>query len=291
MIKRVLKKFTKRNRFDDEISKIIEQNREESSDKPLTDLEKELLSSAMRFHDLQADEVCVPNSELAYVDITDDFDTIIAKFRETRFNKLLVVNENIDSLIGVVSLSDMIDFIDDRENFALKHIIKHCTFVPENLNLPKVISQMKNNRHQIAVVVDEYGGTSGVITVKDILSEFVGEMDEQEHELAELIKPIKKNSYLVDPRLEMDVLLEKLPSFEYCVKEENDDFETVAGLIYELVKRIPEVGEEIEISERWTIKILDVDPRKINKVELIYKPEEIQGVEDDQAPQLEEQSS
>ncbi|PPR08671.1 MAG: Hemolysin C [Proteobacteria bacterium] len=261
--------FTKRNKADEDLSKILEENREDSSDKPLTEQEKELLSSAVRFHDLQADEVCVPNSELAYVDIKDDFDTIIEKFKETRFNKLLVVNENIDSLIGVVSLSDMLDYIDNKDNFALKHIIKHCTFVPENLNLPKVISQMKNNRHQIAVVVDEYGGTSGVITVKDILSEFVGDMDEEEDELNDLIKPIKKNSYLVDPRLEIDILEEKVPSFSYSVKEEEDDFETLAGLIFQLVRRIPEVGEEIEVSDKWKIKILDVDPRKINKVELI----------------------
>lgn len=266
---KLFKLFGKKNQVDEDISKIIEENREDSSNSPLTEQEKELLSSAIRFHDLQADEVCVPNSELAYVDIKDSFDTIIAKFKETRFNKLLVVNDNIDSLIGVVSLSDMIDFIDDKENFALKHIIKHCTFVPENLNLPKVISQMKNNRHQIAVVVDEYGGTSGVITVKDILSEFVGEMDEEENELSDLIKPIKKNSYLVDPRLEIDDLKDKIPSFTYKVKQEDDDFETVAGLIFQLIKRIPDAGEEIIISENWTIKVLDVDPRKINKIELI----------------------
>ena len=266
---RLFEVFAKKNKFDEDLSKIIEENREDSNETPLTEQEKELLSSAMRFHDLQADEVCVPNSELAYVDIKDDFDTIIEKFNETRFNKLLVVNDNIDSLIGVVSLSDMLDFINNKEEFALKHIIKHCTFVPENLNLPKVISQMKNNRHQIAVVVDEYGGTSGVITVKDILSEFVGEIDEEDDELQDLLKPIKKDSYLVDPRLEIDILKEKVPSFSYSVKEDEDDFETVAGLIYQLVKKIPEVGEEIVISDKWKIKILDVDPRKINKVELI----------------------
>jgi len=266
---RLFDAFTKKNKFDEDLSKIIEENREDSNETPLTEQEKELLSSAMRFHDLQADEVCVPNSELAYVDIKDDFDTIIEKFNETRFNKLLVVNDNIDSLIGVVGLSDMLDFINNKEEFALKHIIKHCTFVPENLNLPKVISQMKNNKHQIAVVVDEYGGTSGVITVKDILSEFVGEIDEEDDELQDLLKPIRKDSYLIDPRLEIDILKEKVPSFSYSVKEEEDDFETVAGLIYQLVKKIPEVGTEIFISDKWKIKILDVDPRKINKVELI----------------------
>ncbi|HAG52376.1 MAG TPA: hypothetical protein DCL21_01150 [Alphaproteobacteria bacterium] len=266
---RLFEAFSKRNKFDEDLSKIIEENREDSNETPLTDQEKELLSSAMRFHDLQADEVCVPNSELAYVDIKDDFDTIIEKFKETRFNKLLVVSDNIDSLIGVVGLSDMLDYIHNKEEFALKHIIKHCTFVPENLNLPKVISQMKNNRHQIAVVVDEYGGTSGVITVKDILSEFVGDIEEEDDELQDLLKPIKKDSYLVDPRLEIDILTEKVPSFSYSVKEDEDDFETVAGLIYQLVKKIPEVGEEIIISDKWKIKILDVDPRKINKVELI----------------------
>jgi len=266
---RLFDAFTKKNKFDEDLSKIIEENREDSNETPLTEQEKELLSSAMRFHDLQADEVCVPNSELAYVDIKDDFDTIIEKFNETRFNKLLVVNDNIDSLIGVVGLSDMLDFINNKEEFAFKHIIKHCTFVPENLNLPKVISQMKNNKHQIAVVVDEYGGTSGVITVKDILSEFVGEIDEEDDELQDLLKPIRKDSYLIDPRLEIDILKEKVPSFSYSVKEEEDDFETVAGLIYQLVKKIPEVGTEIFISDKWKIKILDVDPRKINKVELI----------------------
>lgn len=265
---KLFNRLKKRNKFGDDLSKIIEENREESGDKPLTEQEKELLMSAMRFHDLQADEVCVPNSELAYVDIKDDFDTIIAKFKETRFNKLLVVNDNIDSLIGVVSISDMLDFIDNKEGFALKHIIKHCTFVPESLNLPKVIKQMKYNRHQIAVVVDEYGGTSGVITVKDILSEFVGDIDEEDDELQDLIKPIKKNSYLVDPRLEIDVLKDKVKTFDYEVGED-DDFETVSGLIFQIVKKIPDAGDEIIISKNWKVKILDVDPRRINKIELI----------------------
>lgn len=277
----LFKKFSKRNKIDEDLSRIIEENRDESSDKPLTDQEKELLKSAMRFHDLQADEVCVPNSELAYVDITDDFNTIIAKFKETRFNKLLVVNENIDSLIGVVNLSDMLDFIDNKEEFALKHIIRRCTFVPESLNLPKVIMQMKHNRHQIAVVVDEYGGTSGVITVKDILSEFVGSIEEEDDGLQDLIKPIKKNSYLIDPRLEIDVLKEKVKDFSYNLSNEEDDFETVAGLIFQIIKKIPDAGDEVEISANWKAKILDVDPRRINKIELINLAKEKEEQKDE----------
>jgi putative hemolysin len=271
--------FTKKNSIENDFSRIIGENREDSTSYSLTEQEKELLSAAIRFNDLQADEVCVPNSELAYVDIKDDFDTIIKKFKETRFNKLLVVNDHIDSLIGAVSISDMIDYIDDKESFSLKAIIKHCTFVPESLNLPKVIKQMKHNKHQIAVVVDEYGGTSGVITVKDILSEFVGDIEEEDDEIKDFLKPIKKNSYLVDPRLEIDILQEKVPGFCYDIEDKSNDFETVAGLIFEIVKKIPAAGDVIMISENWKIKILDVDPRKINKVELIKiikkSPEEV----------------
>lgn len=283
------KRLKRKNKIaDDDLSRIIEETREESSDKPLTEQEKELLTSAIRFHDLQADAVCVPNSELAYVDITDNFDTIIAKFKDTRFNKLLVVNGNIDSLIGVVSLSDVIDYIDDRANFKLADVVKHCTFVPESLNLPKVIKQMKYNRHQIAVVVDEYGGTSGVITVRDILSEFVGDIEEEDDELKDFIKPIKKNSYLIDPRLEMDVLQEKIPGFEYSLDNDDDHFETVAGLILQIVKRIPEVGDEIEVSENWKIKILDVDPRRINKIELVNLAKEKESEETEEVEENEE---
>lgn len=266
----MLKKlFRKRNEIGADIVKIIEQSREEENS-PLTEQEKSLLASAMQFHDLVAQEVCVPTSDLEYVDITDDLETVLTKFKESRFHHLLVIKENIDALIGVINVNDILEYIDKKEEFSLKNIVSECTFVPENLTLPKVVKQMQNDYHQIAVVVDEFGGTAGIITLKDILAEFVGDIEAEATEDDKLIKQIKENTYSVDPRVEIEQLEQEISFFEYEISEEKDNFETLSGLILGLSKKIPSAGEQYQLSESWKVKILDADPRKINLVELIY---------------------
>lgn len=269
-------KILKRNlQAEEDLSKIIEENREEPATSPLNDKEKEILSSAMQFYNTEAKEACIPASELAYIDMAASFDEVIDKFKKTKFNKVLVVNSSIDSVLGSISLMDVLEFIDHPKDFDTHKVIKDCTFVPESLNLPKVVSQMQYNKHSLAVVVDEYGGTSGIITIKDILSEFVGDIDESDStdHKDSLIKKISQSKYQINPRVEIDQLLEIVPNFEYDLQGEEKDFETVSGLILQLAKKIPSVGEEIELSSNWKVKIIEVDPRKIKKVELEYVEE------------------
>ncbi|MCP4354257.1 MAG: CBS domain-containing protein [Proteobacteria bacterium] len=271
MFKFIISKIlSKKDKANEDLSKIIEENREESADIPLTEKEKEILSASMKFYNTEAEEVSVPTPEIVYADVSDDFKTVIEKFKQSKRNKILVVNGSIDSVLGIVSLIDVLNFVEDTENFKLKNLVKECSFVPETLTLPKVVTNMRSHRNSIAVVVDEYGGTSGVVTVKDIVSELVGDIDEEnETDIQEgLIKKISENTYELDPRLEIDELLEFLPNFSYDLKGEEEDFETVSGLILQLAKKIPDTAEEFDVSDSWKVKIIDVNHRKINKVEL-----------------------
>lgn len=266
----MFKFLQKKTNVDEDLSQLIKESREDCESIALDDKEKELLSSAMRFYNTEAHAACVPTSDLVFVDVNDDFQTVLTKFMETKFNKILVVNNSIDSVLGFLNLVDLLEFVDKRKEFVLKEIVRECTFVPESLYLPKVISQMQHNRHSLAVVVDEYGGTSGIITIKDILAEFVGEIEEADEEFAyeELMVKLSDNIYHLDPRLELDDLKESIPEFYYDLHGEEQDFETFAGLLLQLAKRIPSKGDEIVLSDEWKAIVLDVDPRKINKVEL-----------------------
>jgi CBS domain containing-hemolysin-like protein len=192
------------------------------------------------------------------VEINEDIKELQKRFVETGFSKILVYKDNIDNIIGYVHVSQMF-----KKPKILKNIISPISIVPESMSANVLLKQFTDENKSIALVVDEFGGTAGIITLEDILEEIFGEIDD-EHDVSEHIEvKISDREYKFSGRLEIDYINEKynlnLP--------ESENYETLAGMILYFFEAIPKVNDEIEI-ESFKIKILEATNSKIDLVKI-----------------------
>jgi len=220
--------------------------------------EVKLLKNAIDFSKIKIRECIVPRTDIVAVEINEEIKELQKKFVETGFSKILVYKDNIDNIIGYVHVSQMF-----KKPKLLKNIISPISIVPESMSANVLLKQFTDENKSIALVVDEFGGTAGIITLEDILEEIFGEIDD-EHDIAEHVEiKINEREYKFSGRLEIDYINEKynlnLP--------ESENYETVAGMILYFFEAIPKVNDEIEI-ESFRIKILEATNSKIDLVKI-----------------------
>ncbi len=220
--------------------------------------EIKFFKNALDFSNIKVRECVVPRPELEAIDINDSLNDLKQKFIDTGFSKILVYRENIDNIIGYVHVSSM--FKNPRK---LQNILNQISIVPESMPANKLLEIFTNEHKSIVLVVDEFGGTSGIATLEDVLEEIFGEIDD-EHDVSDLIElQTAENIFQFSGRFEIDYLNDKysmdLPIY--------DDYETLAGLILHLTESIPPIGEIFEI-EGFEFKILKASKSKIELVEI-----------------------
>jgi CBS domain containing-hemolysin-like protein len=225
--------------------------------------EVKLLKNAMDFSSIKIRECTIPRTDLQAVDIDDNMDLLRQKFIDSGHSKILVFKEHIDNIIGYVHVSELF-----KHPKKLRNIVNPISIVPETMTANKLLEIFTKEHRSIALVVDEFGGTAGIVTFEDILEEIFGEIDD-EHDVSDLIeKQIDKNKFHFSGRFEIDYLNEKyqleLPA--------SDEYETLAGMILSFNKSIPKTGDEIKIVP-FVIRILDATSSKIELVELIKEAE------------------
>ena len=223
------------------------------------DSEIQIFQNALDFSDVKAREVMIPRTEIIAVDVYTKPKELAKLFSETGLSKILVYKENIDNILGYVHSFELF-----KKPKNLKKILIPVVFVPETMLAKDVLNILTKKRKSIAVVIDEYGGTSGILTVEDIIEEIFGEI-EDEHDTPQLTeKVIKDGHYIFSARIEVDYLNEK-----YNLQlPENEAYETLAGLIVSATENIPEPKEQITINN-YIFKILEVSNTKIELVEII----------------------
>ena len=223
--------------------------------------EIQMFQNAIDFRNVKLRECMIPRTEIISLNENESIDVLKQNFIDTGHSKILIYKESIDDIIGYTHSYDMF-----KNPSSIKSILKSVIIVPETMLANKVLSMMIQQHKSIAVVVDEFGGTSGMITMEDIIEEIFGEI-EDEYDVEELIeKQIKNNEYIFSVRLEIDYLNEKyklnLP--------ESDDYETLAGLILHHHENIPENGEQI-IIEHFIFNILLASQTRIEQIHLKIK--------------------
>jgi CBS domain containing-hemolysin-like protein len=218
--------------------------------------EMQMIQNVREFHSTKVRECMVPRNEIIAVDDTTSIDELHALFIGTQHSKIPVYKESIDNLTGYVHLYDLFGKPSD-----IKSVIRPVIIVPETIAASNVLDMMINQRKSVAVVVDEFGGTAGMVTVEDLIEEIFGEI-EDEFDVDELL--IKQNSeteFILAGRLEIDLLNQ-----EYSLNlPQSDEYETLAGLILNHHQSIPEIREQIEI-DRFTFTILEASGSRIDKV-------------------------
>jgi CBS domain containing-hemolysin-like protein len=227
------------------------------------DSEIQIFQKALDFSDVSSREVMIPRTEVIGVNIGTAPKGLRELFTETGLSKILVYNDNLDDILGYVHSFELF-----KKPKTIKEVLIPVVFVPETILIKDVLNVLTRKRKSIAVVIDEYGGTSGILTVEDIIEELFGEI-EDEHDLIELTESVvDDNTFIFSARMEVDYINEtynlNLP--------ESENFETLGGMIVSFTEEIPSKDDSIVI-EGYTINILEVSNTKIELIELKNNPE------------------
>lgn len=245
----------------DDLGNYIDEQIDASSQDQPIDNEVQIFQNALDFSDSKARDIMVPRIELYSLEIHDYVSKLREIFVSTGFTKILIYKNTIDDIIGYVHAHDLF-----KNPKTIKSMLLPVEFVPESILIKDLLSILTKKRKSIAIILDEYGGTSGMITVEDIVEELFGEIDD-EFDVSDLIEiQLEADNYNFSARLEVDYLNEQynldLP--------ESEDYGTLGGLIVHYTEEIPKLGEEV-IIEKYLFKIIDVSDTKINTVSLIIK--------------------
>ncbi|MGA9269487.1 MAG: hemolysin family protein [Lutimonas sp.] len=222
------------------------------------DTEIQIFQNALDFHDVKAREAMIPRTEIVAVEVHDSVKTLRDMFSETGLSKIMVYSNSMDDIIGYAHFFDLF-----KKPKNIRSILLPIEIIPESMMIHDVLNDLILKRKSVAIVLDEYGGTSGLITVEDIIEELFGEI-EDEHDSMDLIEEkINDREFRLSTRLEVDYLNET-----YGLQlEENNDYETLGGLIVYHTENIPSTGEIIEI-DNYQFTILKESPSKIEEVYL-----------------------
>lgn len=228
------------------------------------DSEIQIFQNALEFSDVKAREVMVPRTEIIAVDISDTIENLSKEFIETGCSKILIYKDNIDDILGYVHSFDLF-----KKPKTIKSITMPVEFVPETMFVKDVMNALTKKRKSIAVVIDEYGGTAGIMTVEDIVEELFGEI-EDEHDTVEMVElQLGENEFKFSSRLEVDYINE---TYKLNIPE-SDQYETLGGFIVSITEGIPEKDELVEF-ENFQFKILEASSSKIEVVRLKLLPNE-----------------
>lgn len=239
---------------------------EESSQAGSVDEEQsDIISKVIDIREQRVYEAMTPRIDIVGVDISDSCDLVIDKFIESGYSKFVVYDENLDNVRGIILMKDFFKYPKE-----LSSIIREAIFVPETKKSLEMLNEFLNKQYSIAIVVDEFGGTAGIITVEDIIEELFGEISDEYDVEEKLVRKVNNNTYLLSGKVEIDHLNE-----EYDFNIEEGDYETIAGYITAKLGRIPLKGETF-IIEHFTITILKSDKTKIDLLKLISNIETIE---------------
>ena len=225
--------------------------------------EREIINNVFQFGDMQAKEAMIQRLDMVAVNIEDSYDEIIELFKSEKLSRLPVYQESIDDIVGILNIKDIIFLSDEEiENFDIKDYVREAFFTYEFKKITQLLEEMKKEKTQMAIVVDEYGGTAGLLTIEDLVEVIVGDIDDEYDEEEEEIVKINDNEYLVEGSTKISDVNEQLG-----INLESEEFDSIGGFIIGYLKRIPEENEMIEV-EDVKFKVESIDKNRINKIRI-----------------------
>lgn len=246
----------------------------------IEEVQKDMINNIFEFDDLTAGEVMTPRTDVAAVDIEDSLEEALRVGVDEGYSRLPVYEEDIDHVIGILHIKDLLPYV-GRElpaEVSLRNLLRETYFIPETKHCGDLFSEMTAKHMQMAIVVDEYGGVAGIVTVEDLLESIVGNMQDEFDDEEEEITQLNETSFEVDGSTAMEELADRLD-----VKLPEGDYETVGGFLLQQLGRIPEVDEHPEVRfENVLFTVQAMDDRRIDEVhvELLPLEEETEDAED-----------
>ena len=250
----------------------IEEAIDEADESPqvagdLSPHERQMLRNLLHFGDETAGDICVTRGDIISVPATISFDDLVNAFGDAEHSRLPVYGESLDEIVGMVHIKDVFAaMMDDSRDRSLAALMRTPLFVPESMGVIDLLARMRADRIHLAIVVDEFGGTEGLVTIEDVVEEIVGEIeDEHDIEEAGMLTRLDEGVWEADARVELEELAETVDA---RLTWEEDEVDTLGGLVFLLAGHIPERGECVTHPSGWRLEAVDSDPRKILRVRL-----------------------
>lgn len=258
--------------------------------------ERAMLSNILRLREVHVDDVMVPRADIEAVDISISVGELLLKFQESGHSRMPVFRETLDDPVGLVHIKDLMAYIirsaaitsgdrpmksgkqlsaevdlrrvDLSKNLAEADLVRNILFVPPSMPVPALFASMQATRMQMALVIDEYGGTDGVASLEDVVEMVVGDIEDEYDEAdGDMIVADSEGSFLVDARADLDDVAAAVGA-DFAAREESEDIDTIGGLVYSLIGRIPVRGELISVPGGFELEVLDADPRRIRRLRI-----------------------
>ncbi len=271
-----IKSYFTKHPEEEQVIETIEEimdEREERGDKVLVDPDElNLLKNLFKLKDIRAGHICIPNIDITAVSINASLEQLSKIIVEDKFTRIPVYDGTLDNIVGVVHAKDLLCAVLTHTDITLKEIMtNNVLYVPASVRALDLLRDMQAKCTQMAVVIDEYGGTGGLITLEDLLEEIVGEI-EDEHDALDATPVLHKigNSLIqADARILLSALEERI-GFFLTDDEKNSDVDTIGGLVSYLAGRLPKVGEKITHSSGVVFEITDADARHVKQVKITH---------------------
>lgn len=245
---------------EEELKTMVDVSEEEGV---LENVEKEMIFNVFDFADLQVKDVMVQRVDIVAIDKDDTYDEVMETIKKEQFSRIPIYDETIDNIIGFLNVKDLAMIENPRKDFNISKYIREPFYTFEFKKIVELFKEMKKTRNHIAVVLDEYGGTVGIVTIEDLVEEIVGEIEDEYDEVKESIETIGENEYVVDGSVRIHDISELIG-----INIDSEEFDSIGGLMIGELGRMPQKMEEVTIG---TIKLIveSIDKNRIKKVRIL----------------------
>ena len=244
---------------EEEIKMMVDEGEEKGA---IEENERELINNVFEFNDTNVSEIMTHRTDIFAVSIDMNVNELIEELDEYRYSRIPVYGETIDEIKGILYLKDLLKYVKSKRNIKLKSVIKPAYFVPRSKPIDELFKELQKNNNQMAIVLDEYGGTAGLITMEDILEELVGDIYDEYDEIESEYEKIDENTYLISGTMNIDDVSKILG-----IEIEEGDYDTLSGYLQEKLGRIPKDEEKPVIeTNKITYKVEEYEDKRIIKV-------------------------
>ncbi len=246
---------------EDETEELLRRAEIETDGGEIEEDERQMIQGIIGLDETTAREIMAPRIDLVALEVTDTIDDALRLIVDKGFSRIPLYDETIDNVIGIVYAKDLLRCVTESRRPALRDIARPPYFIPESKRVDELLAELRRSKVHIAIVVDEYGGTAGLVTIEDLLEEIVGEIQDEYDREETPIERVNETEAILDARVSIDALSE-LFGFE---TDDDEDYDTVGGFVYHHLGKVPVAGDEVRV-DGLTLRVLSVLGRRIKKV-------------------------
>lgn len=261
-----------RDKIEDLIEESEEAAEDSDSEEKLERGELSLVSNVLHLRDLTVEDIMIPRAEIVSVSSSAPLNELIDVFNKSGYSQIPVYSDTLDNVIGVVRIRDFLPYVLNTKSFSINDVLRDVFFIVPNMQLLELLIEMRTSQKHMALVVDEFGGVDGLVTLEDVVSKIVGEIDR--HEILPKFMHRYDGSFLVDAKYSVKDCSEKLDiDLLAPLTEDGDapDIDTIGGLVAYLAGKLPIKGEVIHHPSNIDFEVAEADPRRIKQVIIRYR--------------------